>query len=267
MRYIKAEVIKLLKSPFIWVMSSVYIVLFLILGYQYTLNTSANVIEPELKNPVNLYSFFIIMFAAFFNVIFAVILGGQVAGKDFQTGTIQLFVQNAGRYKGFLAKIALIAIVCVCFIAIVVILGVILGLSVSNLSASEITKITDEIFTMDLLKRFAIGFLSTFLISLFSMTVAILLKNTSKSNLICCLLFLVQNFLPFNICKYLFYLNPYYYLSIFSDSVFGNLKNLQNISFGTNNTMTEYVNIGLLVVYASVCLVVQVVVYRKREYI
>lgn len=66
MNYIRAELIKLLKAPFLWILSSAYIVMNLLLFYQYTLNDGANVIEPLLKNPVNLYSFFLILFAIFF---------------------------------------------------------------------------------------------------------------------------------------------------------------------------------------------------------
>ena len=163
MNYIKSELLKLIKAPFIWVLSSAYLIVFLIIFYQYTLNGNANVIEPLLKDPTNLYSLFIILFSTFFNVFFAVTLGGQVASKEFSNNTIGCLIQNSGRYKGFMAKIALIVIVCFSFIMFLILLGILLGLTVSGK--------VDNFSFINLLKRFAIGFFSTFLMSLFSMTV------------------------------------------------------------------------------------------------
>ena len=224
-----------------------------------SLNGNANVIEPLLKDPTNLYSLFIILFSTFFNVFFAVTLGGQVASKEFSNNTIGCLIQNSGRYKGFMAKIALIVIVCFSFIMFLILLGILLGLTVSGK--------VDNFSFINLLKRFAIGFFSTFLMSLFSMTVSIILKSTSKSNIFCIILFLGQSFMPFTISKYLLYFNPYYYLSVFSGSVFCNLKELTWISFRTTNTMSAYENVGLLFLYAIICFTIQILIYRKREYV
>lgn len=83
MNMIKAEWLKIIKPKFLWVLFSAYTILFLLLFYQYTLNTSANVIEPALKNPVNLYSLFIAMFSAFLNIVFAVAIGSHLATKEY----------------------------------------------------------------------------------------------------------------------------------------------------------------------------------------
>ena len=259
MNYIRAELIKLLKAPFLWILSSAYIVMNLLLFYQYTLNDGANVIEPLLKNPVNLYSFFLIMFAVFFNIFFSVLLGSNVVGKDFSDNTIQCVIQSSGRYKSFAAKIAVIFLVSFVFLCVVVIMGILLGFVHStDLSQFSVT---------ELLERFAISFLSTVLLSFFSMTIAVILKSASKSNIFCILLILSQNFLPYDISRFLAYLNPYYYLSVFSDSAFSNLKGLSFVKFGSANSMSAVENIGMLIVFAAVCMLVQFIIYKKREYL
>lgn len=251
--------IKLLKAPYIWIMSLVYLMIYFAIFYQYTLNSDGNVIEPLLQNAENTYSFFVILFAAILNVIFAVVLGGQIFSKEYTSNTINCLIQNSGRYKSFFAKILILFLVSCFFVLILIIMGILLPCILFGMS--------DGISLISLLERFLIGVISTFLISLFSMTISVILKNAAKSNIICIGLLFVTQFMPYELSKYLNFINPYYYLSTFSDSAFSNLKGLSFIKFGTLNAMSEIQNICLLLLYGTVCLTIQLIIYKKREYV
>ena len=239
-------------------MSLVYLMIYFVIFYQYTLNTDGNVIEPLLKNPENAYSFFVILFAAILNVIFAVVLGGQIISKEYTNNAINCLIQSSGRYRSFFAKISILFFVSCSFVLILIIMGIFLPRIIFGMS--------DGISLISLFQRFLIGAISTFLISLFSMTISVIFKSATKSNVICIGILFVTQFMPYELSKYLNFVNPYYYLSTFSDSVFSNLKGLSFIKFGTLNTMSEMQNICLLLVYGAVCLTVQFIIYKKREY-
>lgn len=257
MMYLKAELIKNLKTKFIWILSGFYIMIFILMFYQYTLNNEAGVIEPLLKESVNLYSFFIIIFTAFFNIFFSVTLGSHVASCDFSYNTMQKTVQNSGRYKPFFAKIIFLLFIASAFIIIISILGILLGLFHGKIETFNIG---------DYLLRCIIGIVSTFLLSLLAMLISTILKSTSRGNIFCILLLMAQNFLPFKISRYLGLLNPYYYVSSFSDKVFSNLKGLEFINFTSRNNMSALQNIISLIFYFMICLSALVFILKKREY-
>lgn len=258
MKLIQAEAIKIFKSWFFWIMIAVHVVIFILLFFQFTLNESSNVIEPLLKQSENLYSFFILFFSAIFNTVFAVLLGSRVVSLEYSGNTTGSMVQAAGRYKPFIAKGCILLISASLMTTILFLIGIILPIIFWN-----------DVGSMALggiCLRMLFGIVSTFMISLFSMTMSVLLRNVSRGNTVSLLVLLSTQFLPYNVSKYFLYLNPYYYLSSFSDRVFNNLKGLSNISFGTQNTMSDLLNIGLLILYGGVCVLSQVLVYKKREY-
>ncbi|MDD2370936.1 MAG: ABC transporter permease [Firmicutes bacterium] len=259
LNYIRAEWIKIIKTRFLWILLGMYTLIFILLFYQFTLNEGANVIEPLLKNSINLYSFFIIMYSAFLNIIFAVTLGSHIAANDYSYNTIQTNIQLSGRYRLFISKLLVMLILVVLFVFFIALIGILLGL------------IHEPIVSMfslsDFLKRLAFGITSTYLMGLFAMTVATIFKSTSRSNIICIILFLGQSLLPYGShMKYLHYLNPYFYVSYFAEGLFSNLKGLSNITVSTINTLNFSQNIMLIVGYCLVCFAIQFLIFNRREY-
>ena len=257
--YVKAELLKILKTRFIWILSGAYFLLFISFFYQFTFNEDANVMEILLKDSINLYSFFIIMFTAFFNIIFAVAIGSHIGSKEFSYNTMQNSIQSSGRYNLLIAKIITWLILTVIFVLSIASLGILLGL---------IHEPIIRMFSMfDFISRLSFGISSTFLLGLFAMTVSTILRSTSKSNVLCLILFLGQNLLPFSrSTKFLYYINPYYYISYYADFMFSNLKGLSHQSFSTINTLTSSQNVLCIFGYFAICLVVQFLIFRKREY-
>lgn len=258
MKYVRAELIKIFKKPFIWTMSSIYTIIFVVIFYQYTLNTEANVIEPLLKNPENMYSFLVLLFTTILNIIFSALLGGQVVSEEYRSNTISCMIQNTGRYKCYFAKIGILLIISCIFTIFLICIGIFLPYIVFG--------VFKGISIVGICRRFIICVTATFLISLFSMTLASIVKNVLASNLICIVSLLATQFLPYNLSKYLNYINPYFYLSRFVDSAFGNLKELSFIKIGTMNSMSMSKNATLLCVYCIICVVIQIGIYKKREY-
>lgn len=258
MNIVKAEWLKIMKTKFLWVLFSAYTVLFLLLFYQYTLNTSANVIEPALKDPVNLYSLFIAMFSAFLNIVFAVAIGSHLAAKDYTYQTIQNLIQATGRYRSTAAQIAVLAALILGFLIYISLLGMVLG---------SFFQPVNQFSFLNLIKRLAVGFITTFPIGLFAMTMSKLFKSTAKGNMLCIVLLLGQNFLPAtDLTKYLNYLVPYYYVSEYSINCFSNLQNMNAITFRSVGIMTPLQGAVGIIIYIAVCLLIQFIIDKKREY-
>jgi ABC-type transport system involved in multi-copper enzyme maturation permease subunit len=259
MRYVKAELIKIGKTHFLWVLGASYILIFLLFFSQYTINKDANVIEPMLKNPVNLYSFFLLIFSLFFNIVFAVAIGSFLGGKEYSYNTIQISIQSSGRYKGTFAGFLTLFIITSIFIIVIVLLGTTLGLvhtrNLSNFNLRE------------LINRFVVALVSTYLIGLLAMTVSKLLKSTSKANIICIILLLASNVLPYGLSKYLVYFQPYYYISKYANDSFSNLKGLKSITFYGENNISSIMNFMCILLYIGICVTIQIIIDKKREYV
>ena len=258
MNYIKAELIKILKTKFIWITIIVYLLIYFLLFYQYTLNKSSNVIEPSLFNSVNLYSFFLLSFSAYFNIIWAVSIGSHVAGAEYSYNTIQNTIKSSGRYRPTISKAVILAILNFGFLAILIIFGLVLGIFHSSSFHGFLIS--------HLLLQIAVAFLSTYLISLIAMTLSKIFRSTAKSNIICIILFLSQAFTTAGLHKYLNFLIPYYYVSGLVRTCFSNILGLKYVSFNIENNLKSFQNaMGILIIF-TVCLALQFIIDRKREY-
>lgn len=254
-RNVKAELIKIFKSKEIYILMIIYTILFVLVFFQYTINTKSNVIEEKLKNPTNLYSLFLFLFSSFFNIIFCIVMGVSVVSKEYVNNTIQSHIHFVGRFKGILAKTIALAITVCLFTGYIIMVGIALGLYHSI-----------HIDMNCILGRFLICFISTFLLSVFVMMIATLTKSVSKTSILCSIIFFGQMFLPSVIVKYISYLSAYHYVSPKAIKYFNNISGLDSVKLLSTSLSSNFEIAGSCIIYMLVCVIIQMIILRRREF-
>lgn len=254
MSYVKAEIIKIVKDPLLWILSLVYFVIFYVLVI-----SSLSGIHYGKITAFAMSSYVLFIFGFGLNCIYAVLVGTHVVGKEFSERTILFLVQNEGRYRSILAKIMTVFIVDAFFVLLLTFFGFGIGI-VNQVDFGEF--VLEKLF-----EQFSIVFVGTFLLSLFSMTVTIMIKNEANANIICVALCLGQTFLPKEISRLLCHLSPTEYLSSQMARIFGELQKIYNVKLTISNQWSTSENMLFLSLYTVICVVIQFMIAKKREYV
>lgn len=246
------ELKKASRNKGIIILSIVSVFLLLLLYFNYT-NESSSVFEYRLCDITNGVSFGILFYGMLFLTIWSSIIGVYLGNYDTNHKTIYNLIVLRGRYLPYIMKIISMFVLHFLFLITLSILMGIMGILKCGWGNINIKTIMTQLIFMVF-----IGFCT----SLLAFVISILIQNSVISNIIVIILLYIPTILGGQISVYLRYLNPMKYFEGKLDTIFLNIKGMENIHIKSGTFQNWYLIGG----YILICMCILSVVLRKRNY-
>lgn len=255
--YIKAELIKLLKTKFIHTISITCLIFMLFLFIQH-MNQNSELYEPSIKLPFNNASFFLALFASLLNSFWAISLGSYLGAGEISNNSIYTTLHLLGRHKTTVIKYYVLSIVTVVYTIIIVFVGLMVSSICFGFSL-------DGVQITTLINQFLFTIFETIVFGMLGMTFSKMTSSTTAGNIIGLTFVFGLTLLPSEIFNYIKYISPLFYCSGPLASIFSNINN-NLIYINKLNLNSITFNIFILVLFIIVSTCIQYLIDKNKDY-
>ncbi|MCL2315809.1 MAG: hypothetical protein FWC46_01815 [Actinomycetia bacterium] len=222
MRAIRAQLIQVTRTRFIWVCSGICAIVLAYVFYQYTVNTGSGVGGPDAGNPATLVCLFLLLMMSILGILPAVATGSYLGGKDDDYSTAGNMVVSGGRLRTLGTKLAALAVISVLVVLAVVLLGVVMGLVRAGGWGGETMR--------HLPAQIGLAFVVLFMTGLLALVVAVLARGVAVANIACYVALAGQMFLPTSASRVVQWVSPMAYVQGLIPAQFPQLANLPGVT-------------------------------------
>lgn len=253
----KVEIIKLMKTKFIYISFIFYLLIAFNLVFQKVGNENSGVFDANLSHPYQIISLLLLVLILFSNIL-GLIIGTYFGASEYQFKTWSLLLNKYSINQIIHSKLVAIFITSISLHMIVICVGFSLGLFFYDTSGVSFG-------FAQLLLQIVISIFTLMATAIFGFFIAFMLKSVSLGNIIGLFILLISLFYG-GVLPFVNYLSPQWYLTPIYAEFFGNLNNSPGLQIGSSNGIPMYMNISILAVGLIGFLLLTYKLGNKREY-
>lgn len=253
----KVELIKLMKTKFIYISFIFYLVVAFYLVIQKVVNENSGVFDASLSHPYQITSLLLLVMILFSNIL-GLIIGTYFGASEYQFKTWSLLLNKYSVNQIIHSKFVAIFLTTISLHIIVIGLGFSFGFIFAGTSG-------ESFGFAQLLLQIAISMVTLLVTAIFGFFIAFIVKSVSLGNMIGLFILLISLFYG-GVLPFINYLSPQWYLTPIYGEFFGNLNNSPGLQIGGGNGIPLYMNISILAVGLIAFIVLTYKLGNKREY-
>jgi len=222
MMAVRAQLLQLGKTRFVWGCFGVCAVGLALMFYQSAINTGSGIMDADAAKPATAICLFLFLTASLLAVLPAVPAGSYLGGKDDEFGTSGVLVHCGGRAGVMVAKLVSLAVFSALVVLAVTALGLLLGLVRTGGWGGQALRHTGA--------QIACTFVVVYMTALLAFTVAVITRGVVVANIACFAALVGQMFLPSSAARALRWINPMAYIQGLVPSQFPELAHVLGVT-------------------------------------